>query len=130
MKSHSMRLYEKQLAQPISDPRAYHGGDQDIRQQCPTSPATSIRTACQAWRAVGDMCAEALRQRGRADTRQLAPGLMKAKGAMDTADTGLTNLFAAEKRGPVKRDGKRKAVSVWTFRYLDPHDSVRSAHSS
>jgi hypothetical protein len=55
------------------------------------------------------------------DTRQLALAMMAAKG-MDTADTvlakGLTNrlihsLRMQEQRGRVKRDGKRKGVTVW-----------------
>jgi hypothetical protein len=60
---------------------------------------------------------------GPKDTRELALELMKAKG-LDTADTvlakGLTNrlshsLRMQESRGRVKRDGKRKGVTVWQF---------------
>jgi hypothetical protein len=72
------------------------------------------------------ICAAAL-AKGPHDTRQLAYRLMEAKG-MDTADTvlakGLTNrlihsLRMQEQRGRVKRDGKRKGVTVW--RLPDAH---------
>jgi hypothetical protein len=66
------------------------------------------------------ICSTALAKHGPLDTRELALALMRAKG-MDTADTmlakGLTNrlihsLRMQEHRGKVRRDGKRKGVTI------------------
>jgi len=120
--SASIKLYEKQLAQARSDLahitasiRIFDGSGKpsDIARYVDTY---RLFKRGEPWA----ICAKALAS-GPRDTRELALELMKAKG-MDTADSvlakGLTNrlihsLRMQEKRGRVKREGKRKGVTVW-----------------
>ena len=83
--SASMRLYEKQLAQARFGPsrisRRRSGYSTGSGKPSDIARYVDTYRLCQAWRAEsGDMCAEALRQRGRADTRQLAPGTDEGEG--------------------------------------------------
>jgi hypothetical protein len=120
--SASIRLYEKQLAQARLDLahitaaiRIFEasGRPADIARYVDTY---RLFKRGEPWA----ICAAALAS-GPHDTRELALELMKAKG-MDTADTvlakGFTNrlihsLRMQEQRGRVRRQGKRKGVTVW-----------------
>ena len=118
----SIKLYERQLAQARQDLahvaaaiRIFEalGKPSDIARYVDTY---RLFKRGEPWA----ICAAAL-AKGPHDTRQLALCMMEAKG-MDTADTvlakGLTNrlihsLRMQEQRGRVKREGKRKGVTVW-----------------
>lgn len=120
--SASIRLYEKQLAQARSDLAHITAA---IRIFDASGKPSDIARYVDTYRMFkrGEpwaICQAALAS-GPHDTRELSLELMKAKG-MDTADTvlakGLTNrlvhsLRMQEKRGRVKREGKRKGVTVW-----------------
>jgi hypothetical protein len=120
--SRSIRLYEKQLAQARSDLAHVTAAIRIF--EASSKPADMARYVDtyrlfkrgEPWA----ICAAAL-AKGPHDTRELALAMMGAKG-MNTADTvlakGLTNrlihsLRMQEQRGRVRRDGKRKGVSVW-----------------
>jgi hypothetical protein len=119
----SIKLYEKHLAQARSDLshvaaaiRIFEasGRPSDIARYVDTY---RLFKRGEPWA----ICNAALAKHGPLDTRELALALMAAKG-MDTRDTvlakGLTNrlihsLRMQEQRGRVRRDGKRKGVTVW-----------------
>jgi hypothetical protein len=121
--SASIKLYERQLAQARSDLAHISAA---IRIFDASGPTQDIARYVDAYRLFkrGEpwaVCSAALAKQGPLDTRELAMALMRAKG-MDTADTvlakGLTNrlihsLRMQEKRGRVRREGKRKGVTVW-----------------
>jgi|HubBroStandDraft_6_1064221.scaffolds.fasta_scaffold253765_4 hypothetical protein len=118
----SIKLYEKQLVQARSDLAhveatmrifAASGKPSDIARYVDTY---RLFKRGEPWA----ICQAALAT-GPKDTRELSLELMKAKG-MDTADTvlakGLTNrlihsLRMQEGRGRVRREGKRKGVTIW-----------------
>jgi hypothetical protein len=119
----SIKLYEKQLAQARSDLAhveacirifAASGRPADMARYVDTR---RLFKRGEPWA----ICSAALAKDGPLDTRQLALALMAAKG-LDTADSvlakGLTNrlihsLRMQEHRGKVRRNGKRKGVTVW-----------------
>ena len=118
----SVKRYERQIAQARSDLAhveacirlfAASGKPSDLARYVDTY---RLFKRGEPWA----ICAKALAS-GPRDTRELALEMMKAKG-MDTADAvlakGLTNrlihsLRMQEQRGRVRRDGKRRGVSVW-----------------
>ena len=120
--SASIRLYEKQLSQARIDLahitavlRIFDasGSPKDMGKYV---DHYRLFRRGEAWA----ICAAALAQ-GPQDTRQLALELMKAKG-MDLGDSVLVkaighrlihSLRMQEQRGRVRREGKRKGVSVW-----------------
>jgi hypothetical protein len=119
----SIKLYERQIAQARSDLAhveatirifAASGRPADIARYVDTY---RLFKRGEPWA----ICSAALAKQGPLDTRELALALMAAKG-MDTGDKvlakGLTNrlihsLRMQEHRGRVKRDGKRKGVTIW-----------------
>ena len=119
----SIKLYERQLAQARLDLAhveatirifAASGAPQDIARYV---DSYRLFRRGEPWA----ICQAALAKSGPLDTRQLALAMMAAKD-MDTGDTvlakGLTNrlihsLRMQEHRGRVKRDGKRKGLTVW-----------------
>jgi hypothetical protein len=118
----AIRLYEKKLAQAKSDLahisaaiRIFDASEnpQDIARYV---DSYRLFKRGEPWA----ICAAAL-VNGPLTTKDLALALMKAKG-MDMGDTVLAkaignrlihSLRMQEKRGQVKRNGKRKGVSVW-----------------
>ena len=126
----SIKLYERQLAQARSDLAHVEA---TIRIFDASGKPSDIARYVDGYRLFkrGEpwaICSEALAKRGPLDTRELAFALMAAKG-MDTGDAvlakGLTNrlihsLRMQEHRGRVKRDGKRKGVTVWRLPKLRP----------
>ncbi len=120
--SASIRLYEKQLAQARNDLahitavlRIFDasGSPKDMGKYV---DHYRLFRRGEAW----TICAGAL-AKGPQDTRQLPLELMKAKG-MDLGDSVLAkaighrlihSLRMQEQRGRVRREGKRKRVSVW-----------------
>lgn len=118
----SIKLYERQLAQARSDLAHVEAC---IRIFAASGKPSDIARYVDGYRLFkrGEpwaICKAAL-AKGPHDTRELALAMMAAKG-MDTGDTvlakGLTNrlihsLRMQEQRGRVKRDGKRKGVTVW-----------------
>ena len=120
--SASIRLYEKQLAQARNDLahitavlRIFDasGSPKDMGRYV---DHYRLFRRGEAW----TICAAAL-AKGPHDTRQLALELMKAKG-MDLGDSVLAkaighrlihSLRMQEQRGRVRREGKRKGVSIW-----------------
>jgi hypothetical protein len=118
----SIKLYEKQLAQARSD---LSHVDATMRIFAASGRPADIARYVDTYRLFkrGEpwaICQAALGS-GPKDTRELSLELMRAKG-MDTADTvlakGLTNrlihsLRMQEGRGRVRREWKRKGVTVW-----------------
>ena len=120
--SASIRLYEKQLSQARNDLahitavlRIFDasGSPKDMGRYV---DHYRLFRRGEAW----TICAAAL-AKGPQDTRQLALELMKAKG-MDLGDSVLAkaighrlihSLRMQEQRGRVRREGKRKGVSIW-----------------
>ncbi len=120
--SASIRLYEKQLAQARNDLahitavlRIFDasGSPKDMGKYV---DHYRLFRRGEAWA----ICAAAL-AKGPQTTKELALALMRAKG-LDLADAVLAkaighrlihSLRMQEQRGRVKREGKRKGVSIW-----------------
>ncbi len=119
----SIKLYERQLAQARLDLAHVEA---TIRIFAASGKPSDIAKYIDSYRLFrrGEpwaICSAALAKSGSLDTRELARALMAAKG-MDLGDAvltkGLTNrlihsLRMQEHRGRVKREGKRKGVTVW-----------------
>ena len=120
--SASIRMYEKKIAQARADMAHVAAA---IRIFEATDRPKDLAKYVDHYRLFkrGEpwtICAAALAS-GPLDTKQLALAMMKAKG-MDLTDAVLAkaighrlihSLRMQEQRGRVKRDGKRRGVSVW-----------------
>ena len=120
--SASIRMYEKKIAQARADMahvaaaiRIFEASDRPADLARYVDHYRLFKRG-EPW----TICAAAL-AKGPLDTKQLALALMAAKG-MDLTDSVLAkaighrlihSLRMQEKQGRVRREGKRKGVSVW-----------------
>jgi hypothetical protein len=120
--SASIRMYEKKIAQARADMahvaaaiRIFEASDRPADLAKYVDHYRLFKRG-EPWA----ICAAALAD-GLLDTKQLALAMMKAKG-MDLTDAVLAkaigtrlihSLRMQEKRGHVRREGKRKGVTVW-----------------
>jgi hypothetical protein len=120
--SASIRMYEKKIAQARADMahvaaaiRIFEASDlpKDLAKYV---DHYRLFKRGEPWAICGKALAD-----GPQDTKQLALAMMRAKG-MDLTDSVLAkaigtrlihSLRMQEQRGRVKRDGKRKGVTVW-----------------